>query len=550
MKLSGEYTDPMPPRGRTFTAAALAAGLLLAPSTSFAAKILVLPYQCLGKGVPADLAEQATVVITKEMAQGGLTIIRADNVAEEAPKKEPTRRSQDAPTGDPGAGAKAEELIAKGKEAVEQDEAPAAIKDLKNAVRLLEENGDAVPDLRLLAEAYLQLGIAHFRDGNEDEGDEMLSKAVHLDPERQITDKDYPPLFVGVYQRARFNVLRRPRAIVEVKATKGAQVLFDGRNMGKAPLHLKEALPGNHWIRVERPGEPIQVKKIAVKANRTISVEFEGAAEGGEDAGPPVGVLGAIAANDITADHVAQLKSAGSRAGADFVMIGGIYKTDTAYMIRTAYVQVKDGTVGRLADVAFDLDMLSAEIEVYKLAEDAKKQASASFTNVVNDERFPIAAGFKSKVAVERRREKQEETKVAQIVAAPPTPPPPAQATFDEPAADAGGKGRAPLAAAGGGGETTEGEGETKRETVAVKPPPEVLPKDELDEQKPPEYVAAANNGASLSIEPKEDEEDSEPSTWWIWVIVGVVAAGAAGTGGYLVATGGSADEGNLRISW
>src|SRR5262245_37669829 len=109
------------------------------PSTSWAAKILVLPYQCLGKGVPTDLAEQATVVITKEMAQGGLTIIRADDVAEEAPKKETgTRRVQDAPTGDPSAGIKAEELIAKGKEAVEQEETATAIKDLKNAVRLLE----------------------------------------------------------------------------------------------------------------------------------------------------------------------------------------------------------------------------------------------------------------------------------------------------------------------------------------------------------------------------------------------------------------------------
>src|SRR5688572_6696114 len=103
---------------RTFTTAALISGLLTLPSTSFAAKILVLPYQCLGKGVSTDLAEQATAVIAKEMATGGLTIIRADDVAEEAaPKKESSRRTQDAPTGDPAAGAKAEELIAKGKEA-------------------------------------------------------------------------------------------------------------------------------------------------------------------------------------------------------------------------------------------------------------------------------------------------------------------------------------------------------------------------------------------------------------------------------------------------
>src|SRR5262245_52619237 len=410
--------------GRTFTTAILFSALLAAPaSTSFAAKILVLPYQCLGKGVSPEVAEQSTVWITKEMAQGGLTIIRADDVAEEAPKKETgTRRVQDAPTGDPGAGTKAEELIAKGKEAVEQEETAAAIRDLKNAVRLLEENGDAVPDLRLLADAYLQLGIAFFRDGDEDQGDEMLSKAVHLAPEREISDKEYPNLFVTVYNRARFNVLRRPRATIEIKAAKGAQVLFDGRNMGKAPLILKEALPGNHFIRVERPGEPVQVKKIAVNANRTMTVEFEGAGDGGgAEAAAAVGVLGAIQANDLTRDHIGQLKAAGSRAGADYVMLGAIYKTETAYMISTAYVEVKDGSVGRLVDVAFDLDMLSAEIDVFKLAEDAKKQATG-LTNVASEDRFAIAPQFKVKASSSGRgpAKNQEETKVAQIVAAPP----------------------------------------------------------------------------------------------------------------------------------
>lgn len=535
---AGEYTQSML-RRRTFTTAGLVLGLATLPTTAHAAKVLVLPYQCLGKGVPTDLAEQATVVITKEMAQGGLTIIRADDVAEEAaPKKETgTRRTQDAPTGDPSAGAKAEELLAKGKEAVEQEETAAALRDLKAAVRLLEENGDAVPDLRLLAEAYLQLGIASFRDGDEDAGDEMLSKAVHLDPDREISDKDYPNLFVTVYNRARFNVLRRPRATIEVKAAKGAQVLFDGRNMGKAPLILKDALPGNHWIRVERPGETPQVKKIAVKANRTISVEMEGADSSSSDAASGVGVLGAIQANDLTRDHISQLKSAGSRAGADYVMVGGIYKTETAYLIRTAYVSVKDGSIGRLQDIAFDLDMLSAEIEVYKLAEDAKKQASGSFTTPANDERFAIAPQFKGKAATTRSPKAESETKVAQVIAAPATPSPPAQPSFEEPETKVAAKGRAPV----GGGEEV-----AVAEKQAVKPPPELLPKDEISEEKPRTNAALVTS----VVTPKDEEPDDEGSSWWIWVIVGVAAAGAATAGGYMVATSGSPDEGDLRISW
>ncbi|MCK6549494.1 PEGA domain-containing protein, partial [Myxococcota bacterium] len=413
---------------RALAAAALVAGCFIAPSTGFAAKVLVLPYQPMGKGVPQDLAEQATVVITKEMAQGGLTVIQADDVGESAPKPAPekTKGPTDAPTGDPNAGKKAEDLLAKAKEAMDDSEFAGAIKHLRAAVKLLEDNGDAVPDLRVLSEAYLQLGVAHFRNGDEDDGDDMLNKAVHLDPDRKLEASDYPPIFIRVYERARFNVLRRPRASIEVKAAKGAQVLFDGRNAGKAPVLLKDALPGNHWIRIERPGEPVQVKKVAIKSGRTVTIEFDGSGADKPEAAPAVGVLGAIAQNELTKDHVAQIKAAGARAGADFVMVGGIYKTDTAYMIRTVYVASKDGTVGRLADIAFDLDMLSAEVEVYKLAEDARNQAkNGKLTNVVDaSDKLAIAPGLRS--GSDRRPQKQaEETRLTTFLAAPAAPPPP-----------------------------------------------------------------------------------------------------------------------------
>lgn len=538
---------------RVRLAAVAFAGCCFAPSTGLAAKVLVLPYQCMGKGVPTDLAEQATVVITKEIAQGELTVIRADDVADsgDKPAAPKDRRSADAPTGDPAAGAKAEELIARAKEAMEESEFGAAVKHLKAAVKLLEENGDAVADLRLLPEAYLQLGVAHFRDGNEDEGDDMLNKAVHLDPDRKLDPADYPPLFIRVFDRARFNVLRRPRANIEVKAAKGAQVLLDGRNMGKAPIVLKDALPGNHWIRVERPGAEVQVKKISVKGSRTVVVELDGGEGEAPQEGSSVGVLGAIAQNEVTRDHLSQLKAAGARAGADFVMFGGIYKTDTAYNIRTAYVAVADGTMGRLVDIAFDLDMLSAEIEVYKLAEDARAQAtSGRLTRVAEGDRIALATQLKSGGAG-RTVKPQDETRLTTAVAAPPPPPPPEVPAFDAGAvaASAGGGKKAPLATSGraplegeGGGEASAGE------EAGATAAPALVPKDELSGSS--SKAGASPLLATAAVGKEDPEEDTDPSTWWIWVLVGVAAAGAAGAGGYLIVSGQSPEEGSLRITW
>lgn len=569
-------SDSMSRTPRALEAALLLlGGIFFSPSPVLGAKVLVLPYQCLGKGVPPELTEQATTVITREMSQGGLTVLASEDLVDALPEKRTSggRRAQDAPTGDPAAGAKAEQLLSRAKSAVEESEFAGAIKELKSAVRLLEENGDAVPDLRLLPEAYLQLGAAHFRDGSEDEGDDMLNKAVHLDPERELDPADYPPIFIRVFERARFNVLRRPRASIEVKAAKGAQVLFDGRNMGKAPLVLREALPGNHWIRIERPGEPVQVKKVSLRANKTMIAEFEGAEGASNDA--PVGVLGVIGQNEMTREHVAQIRALGARAGADFVMIGGIYKTDTAYNIRTAFVAVTSASVGRLADIAFDLDMLSAEIEVYKLAEDAKNQATGgSLTRVIAEDRFLLAPGLKTKIE-RRERKPPEETKVALVLAAPPAPPPPqAPAIAEAPAPEdapggagadgksgALGKGRAPLSREGGekepaAAEPTDGTAPPPSDR-AIAASPSAVPKDEAPEPaaaeiaRPP-ATSGVGRDASLVLSRDRDEErlDQEPSTWWLWVIGGVLAAGALGAGGYFIASGQTPSEGNLRITW
>lgn len=553
-------------------AAALFAGSQANPSIGLAAKVLVLPYQPLGKGVPTDLAEQATQVITKEMAQGGLTVIRADDVAEAppaAPKPAGAPRAQDAPTGDASAGKKAEELIHRAKSAVEESEFATAIKELRNAVRLLEENGDAVPDLRMLPEAYLQLGVACFQNGNEDEGDDMLNKVVHLAPDRTLDPAEYPPLFIRVFDRARFNVLRRPRATIEVRAAKGAQVLFDGRNLGKAPVILKEALPGNHWIRVERPGEAMLVKKVSVKSGKAMVVEFEGAEAAPPDPGAQAGVLGAVGQNELTRADIAQLKSAGSRAGADFVMFGAIYKSETAYNIRTAFVAVKTGEVGRLLDVAFDLDMLSAEIEVYKLAEDARNQAlSGRLTRIAEGDKLAIAPGFKGKAGGDRKSTKtgEKETKVAMVLAAPPAPAAPevpvisdapatgvAAATVDAKAAS---RGRAPV----GNKENKESKDagaaakpEVGGVVVAAKPAVSVTPKDEIPSSRSIEAAprsTSAATGATLILPKDEKRGDDGPSTWWIWALVGVAALGAAGAGGYFLLNGRSPTEGNLKVTW
>lgn len=501
-------------------------------------KVLVLPYQHLNSGMPDDLGEQTTVVVAREMAAQGINVIRADGVAgeSEAPAAEAT--SADAPTGDPDAQAQAEKFMGRAREAMDDSDFGRASKMLGRAAKLMESNGDAVADLRLLPEIYIQAGVAYFRDGMEDEGDDMLNQAVHLDPERTLDPADYPPIFIRVFDRARFNVLRRPRARIEVKAKAGATVLFDGRNLGKAPIVLEEALPGRHWIRVEQPGETVQVRTVQARGGKTLVVDFAGAGEEAPSEASSAGVMGAIAANKVEPAHIGQMSKAGKTAGADFVLFGGIYKTDTAYQIRSAYVDVRSGKAGRLTEIAFDLDMLSAEIEVFKLVDDAKNQAEAGALSAVESE-SPFVLARKLRAPRQRRIAVAgvSETKLTTVVAAPAPiepPRPPEIADIDT--------GRAPTAKASSG--------------PMIKRPvdktPTLIPKDEVG------AVASANNPpappAALSTQtlvPKDERKDDDGgSLWWLWIVAGVAAAGAATAGGILLAGSGNSDQGNLTINW
>jgi hypothetical protein len=519
------------------------AAILGTSGTSVAAgnpKVLVLPYQHMNQGMPDDLGEQTTVVVARELSAQGLNVIRADDVGPAQAAAPKVESNPDAPTGDPKAQATAEKYVERAREAMDDGDFGKATKMLERASKLLEENGDAVPDLRMLAEIYLQAGVAFFRDGMEDEGDDMLNRAVHLDPERSLDGADYPPIFIKVFDRARYNVLRRPRGRVEVKAQPGASVLFDGRNLGKAPLVLTDVLPGEHWVRVERPGEAVQVKKVRVGGGKTLEVEFAGASAEAPAPEASAGVLGAIASNKVAPEDADALAKAGKKAGADFVMFGGIYKTDTAYQIRTAYVAVTTGKVGRITDIAFDLDMLSAEIEVFKLVDDAKNQAQAGALARPEDESpFVLAPKLRAPRAGRTiARPGEPETKLSTVAAAPPPIQQP-ESVYAE------GAGTEP--AAGGVVATAGGDGGRRPATKA----PSLVPKDEVgsapvSEGAPPPPLTSV--GAVIPKDEKTD--DDEGSLWWVWVIAGVAVAGAATAGGILLANGGSSDQGSLTISW
>lgn len=514
-----------PRRALTVVCASLA--LLAADAEAGEPKLLALPYQHLQPDLPEDLGRQTTIVVTKEIAHGGVTVVQRDDIAEDRPR---SRRKVPAPEGNPKAGRRASKLIARARLSMEDGDASRAVSSLEKAVALLEDNGEAIADLRPLGEAYFQLAVARFRDGLDEEADEALSMAIHFDPEREVTAADFPPIFVKVFERARFDVLARKRGEIEVRAEPGAQVLLDGRALGEAPLKLAGVLPGRHFLRVEVPGVRVEAKTLDVVAGASTALVFEG----GNQASGPVdgGVAAALAANELKPEHLAAIRKAGRAAGADWVLVGAIFGTETAFQIRTGLYEVASGRMGRVKDVAFDLDLLSAEIEVFNLAADVQTQTKAGeLTAPETGDGWIPAPDFKRI----RRRRTDGEARMS-LVEAAPAPGAKPRSLYA----------RAPASGASAG--------------RAVAPRRQLVPKDEVGDPvlevpapvaaEPVARVVPKDEAPVAGISRGRDDEDEGSDLWWVWVLVGVAAAGAAGAATVAAVGDQKPEQGSLQIRW
>jgi|GEM_PF-2131038 len=545
-------------------------------------KILVLPYQAIGEGTSNDILDQTTNLVGAELESSGVPVLEgSDSIQKLGGSNSGASGSKkdEGPKFNAEANDKALEMLSKGRTFLEDQEIEDTIRVLKKAIRYMDGNGESISDLAMLSEAHILLATAYFQDGEEDEADDNLSKAIHYAPQRKLSPRKYPPIFIRSYERAKFNVLRRPRARLEIKSGKNAQIFLDGRPMGKSPLLLKDVLPGNHWVRAQSPGEDPIVKRLLVRSRKTIAVNL-GEADGAEAASAPAetsGLVGAVSINEVTRSHVAQVQAVGRKRRVDFVLVGGINKSRTAYNVHSVLVNVKTGDVGRLTSVAFDLDLLTAQIEVYKLADDIREQCQGEdpLNKKITAAKFRLDPKL-DLTSKRSRRAVMAGTQAARMrtVAAAPRPmkapaasnsippPPPTQVARNDSSSSGG---RRPLASPkseediyGSNPSSIVPKDETK--TIAAPQKERVVPKDETDDLPKVRTKIATEDNEDKPFLPRKDssifkrqapeEEERGDSMWWIWVAVGVAVAGAGGTGLYLGLSDSSSSEGELTIRW
>ncbi|MBI5497354.1 MAG: PEGA domain-containing protein [Deltaproteobacteria bacterium] len=377
-------------------------------------KVRLLPYQPIARQATPELCTQITNMLAGELGGAdAFTLSRGEEAAEEA---------GDAPTSNAAAAEKAEEqakaaldkaltLSQAGAKQVQKQKFDPAIKTLTESLKQFEAGGAALTDVSPVVQTHINVAVAMWKRGMEDDAQLHLAAAARLDPDFKLDPKEYWPLFLRVYDQQWRRTLRQPRGKVRVEATvPGAEVFWNGKSVGAAPTMLTNAVPGAHYLRVVKEGAGVFAAVVDVKPEGTVEItaDLGGGRSGGGGLGP---VANAVAGNLVDEAAFRAARELGKSQGAAFVLFGGVQKKETGITVATFMVNVEDGKVGRLVDLELDLDLLSASVEAFKLVEEVGQR--------IKDFGEPLPAGASPVV---RGVEAGEEKGITEIDIGPPVP--------------------------------------------------------------------------------------------------------------------------------
>lgn len=403
----------------TLCAALFAAGAPFRSPLAFAdegPKVAVAPFHVINQSVDASLGQRAAEVLADELrSQDGILLA--------APAPAPTPAPSADASATPDGAKSALSAIMRGEGLVRRLKLRSAVDTLTQGIQDYESFPSAV-DVRKLREAYIQLAVAHSRLGENDAAGEALASAVRISPEARLSGP-YPPVFKKAFNDAHREVMGGPRANVSISGD--GQVELDGRKLGAAPTQASGIPVGAHFLRATRSdGSVWGVKLLLNEGDNSASIPAPaGAAVALATKGPSVTAdapgLADLEQNQLDTTVLAAAAKLGKQVGADFVVIGGVYKSGDGVGVASHLYSVRARAAVALPVAHVDADLVSAGIEINKVAVDIAKKAN-SFPRPFEAVPGPVASELvKPAVAVvTKKHDDDTDTEVKTPIVKPP----------------------------------------------------------------------------------------------------------------------------------
>lgn len=447
-------------------------------------RVVVLPYAPIFDSLPAETGVKTAEFLNTELrGSEQVQLVTLDpKLFEAAPQQ-----ANPAPVRDDAKLTEARERTAKADDFIGKLKFRQAVEELDKVVALYESQHPHI-DFSALVEVYLNLAVARFRLGQDDEGEALLAQVVRLDPERRLEAEKYPPVFIRIFESTAKKVKAAPRSAIRIDTTaQGATVVLDGREIGKAPLMIKDVIKGAHYLRViPAEGGEAWAERIEAAPGDVVRLTPSLPSAGG-----PLGEIVALMSRNIIDQAVVEKAAAvGEKAGADFVVLGGVHKEANQIVVSSHLLRVAQRRVSLLQRVVVDQAMLGAGIEIYKVGADI-----ANKVEIAGE-----AESLPAKVA----RDALGSAAVAEVTS-----------TGDKLAGSTGGK---PAIVRRG----TEG-----ATTIVVQDPPRTEVRNITATGEPNLF------GEPTDPSRRPDTISSKGAPTWLWVVLGVAVLGGAAGGGY-----------------
>jgi hypothetical protein len=326
-------------------------------------------------GATQELADQVLEGISREFQDQSFVVEDLSVVIDTGPAKK-----VDLKQGKKAAAA-GKKHLKKAKKLLKKLKFGRAQKYFKKALVEFEKAPAALEDLTPVIDTYLGLAEGYARQGQEEESTEAMRTLAALNPEIEIDTDVYPPQFIRTLSKTLKRVMKADRATLIVDASaRGADIQIDGREIGTAPLMIRDIPAGRHYVRVYLENGGLYGAILDLEPGQEMTIE-----PGFVDSSI-IGPVERLAGNQFDDRVAALVADAAKEAELTGAIVGVVSKTRATVPTALIYVDTKSKMVRHLDLLEFDGDLLNMAIESLKASEEVQKSIKGKKFSLVDDE--------------------------------------------------------------------------------------------------------------------------------------------------------------------
>jgi hypothetical protein len=280
----------------------------------------------------------------------------------------------------------ADALLLQGRELVEQKKFNDAATTLQAAIQKYEEHFADLVDYDNMVDAHVQIAVAYFELGYDDNGEEALSTVASLRPNITVDKRLHSKKFTETLEKlhATFDSYRSGQLTVTSEPA-GASVFVDGVRKGNTPVVISDLRKGSHYLQVRQQGfttfatklrAPMgdETEQVAATLAADAAVETQDVA--GEFVSPEALVPYAETGN-FGANFKRAAKSFCERAYVGYLLYAYVSRESDGFSLNLFLYDQTQGEIAALAPVTFDDQLTNAQMKLLEAEQTVMRGISA-----------------------------------------------------------------------------------------------------------------------------------------------------------------------------